>query len=274
MRIVSGGLVGYETGMFWSRNIPEDNDIDADNDGVMIPVPEFNIDLSKIASQILGKQASMMQAYRLHRIKVGIRPVDDVSDNDFYAAFSVAFNMYPATEHALTALNLARKIENADEAGQLDGDSLFMRDDNGYTGFRYGWYSGDEDTVQHVTGNGVPGMSGEWYLNEIAAAYEAMTEPNKERNLFDGRFPNQMQVQHIAAWSTGPHADSQDDLIGSESYDSGFQPLDSESNYRLDVLPLIKGSIKHSSGDEPGLVDDDYRVYVEVEFTPEIGGGF
>lgn len=268
MRIVSGGLVGYETGMFWSRNIPADNDIDADNDGVMVPVPEFNIDLSKIASQILGKQASMMQAYRLHRIKVGIRPVDDDYDNDYYAAFSVAFNMYPATEHALTALNLARKVENADEAPQVDGDSLFLRDENRYTGFRYGWYDGDEDTVQHVSGNGISGMASNWYLSEIASAYEGMTAPLKERNLFDGRFPNQMQVQHIAAWSTGPHADDKSGV------DSGFQPLDSESNYRLDVLPLIKGSIKHSSGDEPGLVDDDYRVYVEVEFTPEVGGAF
>lgn len=267
-RMVSGGLVGYESGMFWSNNVPNNSDIDADNDGVMDPVPAFNIDLSKIAGRMLGYQASMMSAYKIHRIKVGIRPVDDVDDNDFYAAFSVAFNMYPATEHALKALQLARKVEAADEAEQVDADGLFLRTQNRYTGFRYGWHDGDQNTVSNITGNSISGMADDWYLNQIFDAYDGMTEPLKARALFDGRAPEQMQVQQIASWSTGVNADVQPGI------DSGFQCLDGESLHNLNVLPLIKGQIKHSSGDEPGVVDDDYRVYVEIEFTPEVGGGF
>ena len=267
-RLVSGGLVGFESGMFWSQNIPADSDIDADNDGVMEPVHAFNIDLSKIAGRMLGYQASMMSAYKIHRIKVGIRPVDDVDDNDFYAAFTVALNMYPATEHALNALQLARKVENADEANQIDGDGLFLRQSNRYTGFRYGWHHDDVDTVSYITGNSIEGMADNWYLDEIFSAYEIMTASEKERALFDGRAPEQMQVQQIASWSSGVNADSQSGI------DSGFQCLDGESMHSLNVLPLIKGQIKHSSGDEPGVVDDDYRVYVEIEFTPEVGGGF
>lgn len=267
-RMVSGGLVGYESGMFWSQNIPTDKDIDADNDGVMEPVHAFNLDLSKIAGRMLGYQASMMSAYKIHRIKVGIRPVDDSYDNDFYAAFSVALNMYPATEHALKALDLARKVENADESTQVDADGLFLRTENRYTGFRYGWHHDDDVTVSNISGNSISGMASEWYLDEIFEAYDAMTDPLKERALFDGRAPEQMQVQHVCSWSSGVNADIQ------PAIDSGFQPLDSTSLHSLNVLPLIKGQIKHSSGDEPGTVDDDYRVYVEIEFTPEVGGGF
>lgn len=267
-RMVTGGLVGFRTGMFWSKEIPAEYDIDADNDGVISPVHEFQIDLSKVAARALGYQASMMSAYKLHRIKVGIRPVDDVDDNDFYASFGINIDMYPATEHALKALNLARKVEGADEGHQVDADSLFLRTSNRYTGFRYGWQPSDDDTPSSLTSNGITGMADEWYLSEIFDAYDNMTVPLKERALFDGRAPEQMTVSHIASWSSGVNSDDQ------TGYDSGFQCLDSESLHSLNVLPLLRGQVKHSSGDEPGAIDDDYRVYIEIEFTPEVGGAF
>ena len=271
-RIVTGGLVGFRTGMYWSKEIPADADIDADNDGVIEPVHEFQIDLSKVASRAMGYQASMMSAYKIHRIKVGIRPVDDDFDNDFYAAFGINIDMYPATEHAFKALNLARLVEQDDESEQVDADSFFLRTQNRYTGFRYGWKDTDDDRPHHITSNAIAGMADEWYLNQIFDAYDGMTEPLKDRALFDGRAPEQMTVSHVASWSSGLNADAS--VLDTHGIDSGFQCLDSESLHSLNVLPLLRGQVKHSSGDEPGLVDDDYRLYVEIEFTPEVGGGF
>lgn len=265
-RMVMGGLVGYATGMYWSKEEPTDRDIDADNDGVVEPVHEFQIDLSRLAARALGYQASMMKAYKIHRIKMGIRPVDDSYDNDSYASFGFLVDMYPATEHAFKALNLARKVENADESNQVDGDSLFLTNDNDYSGFRYGWNS-TSDTPYATTGNGISGMHNEWVLSEIFEAYDSATAPTQSNALFGGRAPEQVSVAHVASWTAGPEADLQTGM-------SEYQCADSESYHSLEVLPLLRGQVKYSTGDEGGSVDDDYRVYFEIEFTPEVGGGF
>ena len=259
--------MGYATGMYWSKNIPADFDIDADNDGVVEPVHEFQLDLSRIAARAIGYQASMMAGYKLHSVKVGIRPVDDSFDNDMCTQFAGLIDMYPATEHAAKALSLARKVEKADEASQVDADSLFLRTSDRYTGFRYGWSSGDDDGPVHKTGNSIAGMAEQWYLNEIFDVYEFMTDENKERALFGGRAPEQMSVGWSCGWNT-----MSDFAEASPRYAGQF--MDSETKVSLNVLPLLRGQVKYSSSDETGLVDDDYRLWVEVEFTPEAGGAF
>jgi len=262
-RIIAGGLVGYATGMYWSKEIPLDSDIDADNDGVVEPVHEFQLDLSRIAARAIGYQASMMAGYKLHSVKVGIRPVDDNVDNDASTQFAGLIDMYPATEHAQKALSLARKVEKADEASQVDADSLFLRTSDRYTGFRYGWSASDDDGPYAKTGNSIAGMAEQWYLNEIFDAYEFMTDENKERALFGGRAPEQMSISWSAGWNTL-----------ASGYNQGINNFDSETKCNLMVLPLLRGQVKYSSSDETGAVDDDYRLWVEVEFTPEAGGAF
>ena len=268
-RIVVGGLVGYTTGMWWSNpsNAPSENDIDADNDGVLDPIHEFSVDLSRIASRAIGYQASMMAGYKLHRIKMGIRPVDDINDNDMYASFGIALDMYPATDHAKKALGLARRVEKADEAAQVDGDSLFLTSGQDYSGFRYGWNAGNSDTPVFTTNNSIAGMSNEWLLSEIFDAYDSATEPVQSNAMFGGRAPEQMTTTHVVSWTSGAAADA---IPGINHY----RCEDSTSMHSLEILPLLRGQVKWSTGDEAGAVDDDFRLWVEVEFTPEAGGVF
>jgi len=260
-RMVCRGLIGLSDGFTWTHNIPSENDIDADNDGVMDPNPQFLVDLSAIAGSRLGYQASMMSGYKIHRIAVGIRPVDDTADNDEQTAFAGDIIMYPLTDHTKTALQLARRVEKADEANQVDGDSLFLSSEVDYSGFRYGWSSINAGGVAHITGNGISGMSSEWYLTEIFDAYDHMTEPKQDNALFGGRAPEQMGLPWVCSWATG--------------YDSKVViPKDFNVQTNLHVLPLLLGRVNYSSGDEDGTVDDDYRVEVSIEFTPEFGGVF
>ena len=51
-------------------------------------------------------------------------------------------------------------------------------------------------------------------------------------------------------------------------------PNDFNVQTNLHVLPLLLGRVNYSSGDEDGGIDDDYRVEVSIEFTPEFGGVF
>jgi len=261
-RIVARGRVGVNEGFTWTHNVPSDGDIDADNDGVMTPSPQFIVDLSAIAGSRLGYQASMMAGYKIHRITVGIRPVDDAADNDVQTAFAGDIYMYPLTDHCKTALQLARRVEKADEENQIDEDSLFLSNAVDYSGFRYGWSNVNAGGVEHITANGIAGMSGYWYLSDIFDAYDNMTEPKQDNALFGGRAPENMGLPWVCSWSTGMDLSS---LSGCQDYQVATN---------LTVLPLLQGRVNYSSGDEAGGIDDDYTVEVSIEFTPEFGGVF
>lgn len=262
-RMVARGIIGQNEGFNWSHNIPDDGDIDADNDGVMDPNPQFMIDLSELAGSILGYQASMMSGYKLHRMQIGIRPVDDVNDNDSQATFAGDFIYYPVTNHTIEALQLARRVEKADEANQVDGDSLFLSNDVDYSGFRYAWSTVNK-AINHITGNGITGMNSDWVLSEIFDAYDFMTEPKQSNALFGGRAPENMAQAWVCSWNAGETHPAA--MVGGGT--------DFQVNHNLKILPLILGRVNYSSGDEPGTVDDDYVVEVTVEFTPEFGGVF
>jgi hypothetical protein len=262
------GTVGFNQGFRWGYNSPSADDIDADNDGEMVPAHEFVIDLSEIASGVLGYQANMMKGYRLHGYQVSIRPRDDLNDNDQAAQFAGYLSTYPATDHAFKALQMARKVEKADEASQVDADSLFLSDDIDYSGFRYGWSTFQTGTVQHETGNSISGMSSTWLLSEIFAAYDDMTEPQQTNALFGGRAPEHQHLPWRAGWGTYPSGAI---LNTGGGFDCG---QDYFYKTALDILPLIRGTVRYSTGDEAGAVDDDYYVQVTLEFTPEVGGGF
>jgi len=265
--MVTGNL-GFNSGFRWGHEAPSGGDIDVDNDGEVLPPHEFVIDLSEIASGVLGYQASMMKAYRLHGYSVTIRPRDDAFDNDQAAQFAGIINCYPATEHALKALKLARKVEKADESTQVDADGLFLSDDIDYSGFRYGWSTFQTGTVQHETGNSIAGMSNTWLISEIFGIYDDMTEPQQSNALFGGRAPEHMHLPWRAGWGTYPS--------GAVINEGGGFDCGTDIYYKtsLDILPLLRGYVRYSTGDEEGFVDDDYYVSVTLEFTPEVGGGF
>ena len=99
-------VFGAHAGAYWlQESAGGDGHIDADNDSVMSPKLEFIIDLSEATSHIMGRQASMMAAYRIHSISVGIRPVDDTADNDESAFFAGRWLMFPHTKHGEEMLN-------------------------------------------------------------------------------------------------------------------------------------------------------------------------
>lgn len=256
--------MGTHNGLHWV-NPPSSNDIDGDNDGEMDQ--SFIIDLSDMASNALGKQCGMMQSYKLHKITIGVRPVDDATDNDEASNFAGRYLFHQATDHAKEALGLARKMEKANEADDLDADSLFLSNDRDYSGFRYNWSSGtDWQVVRFATSNNITGMDSQWNLGEIEQAYNVMTAPPQSNALFGGRFPASSQALWNCGWSNVPHS-AGPGLEGAMTHVG-----DGITTFNVDILPLIRGQILYSHIDEPGAIDDDYFVWVDVEFT--VGGAF
>jgi len=255
---------GAHTGAYWlQESAGSDGHIDADNDSVMSPKLEFIIDLSEATSAIMGRQASMMAAYRIHSITIGIRPVDDLNDNDESAFFAGRWIMFPHTKHGEEMLKLARKVEKASETDEVDGDSLFLSTVDAYKGFRYNWRSQNE--IVHATSENIAGvMDGEWDLQTIHNVYSAQNPKTKDRALAVTAAPGLMSHGFVCALASGVGA--------GDSPPPGGQSADHTLDLKsVDVLGgLIKGEIRYSSGDEEGVVDDDYKVMVSVVWTPEV----
>ena len=261
MRIRQAGVVGYDDGFYWTENYPSDGDIDGDNDGGMIPTPNYLVDLSKVASNALGKQASMMATYKIHSVTIGIRPVDDATDNAEGAVFAGNHYYVLATEHGKTALQLARRTEKEIEKSEFDGDSFFLSTDKDYRGFRYNWYPGNEHRViDFGTTCGLPNLDNTWNLREISVYYDQMTQPDESNALFNGRAPGIMSTMWSCGWNTKP--------FGAMGAGLG----DCHSELHLDIFPLLAGAVRYSHANEPGVVDDDWHVEIEVDFT--VGGTF
>lgn len=259
-RLKVGGILGITPGMAWNP-APAANDIDGDNDGVINPAYSFTLDLSHLASRALGQQCSMMGVYKLHKIRIGVRPVDDVNDNDEASNFGGRFLFHHATDHTIEALKLARSTEKASEGLQVDSDSLFLSDDKDYSGFRYNWSTGaDYRTTEFATSSSVAGLDTEWNLSEIGSAYNAMTAPCESNALFNGRWSGEGQALFNMGWSNQP-------FVATAGDGGAIHVGDDIVAFNVDVLPLVHGQIIYSHVDEPGSVDDDYIVVIDCEFT-------
>jgi hypothetical protein len=258
-RIVHAGILGVHDGFYWTDAAPSDNDIDADNDSVMDPIPNYLIDLSKVAANALGQQANMMAEYKLHSITLGIRPVDDATDNTVATQFGGRHMYRLATDHMKQALQLARKTEKAHEATDVGTEGLFLSAHDRYKGFRYNWHNTPvHAVVEYATGASQLGAS-TWNLTDICSIYDYMTAPEEENAIFNGRAPGTIQCIWEAGWTASP-------------FDGNPSIGDSKKTLNVNILPLVAGNVLYSSGNEPGPVDDDYLVWVEVDFT--IGGSF
>lgn len=251
-------LNGGNSGIIWSQTAgePAAGDIDIDNDGVVAPSHQFIADLSQIASSVLGRQVSMMRPVILHGVSIGIRPVDDVTDNDESAFFGGRLFFYPATDHRLEALGLARRVENLIESQEVDTDSFLLSTEVDYSGFRYGW---DLDNQVKYQTAGYPG-GGDWKITQIFSAYNLMTAPDQANALFTGRVGEAMGMQWVCALASG---------VGTgDSPPPGGHSADwIRSSLRHEILPIMKGTVEYSSSDEEGAVDDDYTVHVELDFS-------
>lgn len=264
VRLYATATLGITTGTKWIFNPPDQLDIDADNDGVMTPNHGALVDLSDLASQILGQQVPQSAKYKVHRIWMGLKNVDDVDDNDESTWFGGTIRWYPPTKHRLNALALARQVEKFDEGNQADADGFFLRDSNQYNALRFGWESNAEggfgtDQVRYGTSEGITEVGGtEWALTEVFRIYNEMHPATKFDSLWGGRAGNMScKIPWTVASATGVGAGDAPALR--TDWNSG--------SISADVLAgLLFVNVADSSLDEQGAVDDDYYITFGVEF--------
>lgn len=264
MRLYATGTLGLTTGMKWIYNPPSANDIDGDNDGVMTPNHGALVDLSDLASQILGQQVPQSAKYTVRRMWMGLKNVNDATDNDESTYFGGTVRWYPPTKHRLAALALARQAEKFEEGSQVDGDGFFFQTSENYNAVRFGWEANDAagfipDQVRYGTSEGITGMDGtEWALNEVFSVYNDMHPATKVDSLWSGRAGDMScKIPWTVAAATGVGAG--DAPAVRTDWNSG--------SILADVLcGLLYVVVADSSLDEVGEVDDDYYITFGIEF--------
>lgn len=262
VRLYATGEVGFTDGMKWIYNPPAGGDFDADNDGVMSTVHGGLIDLSHCASRMLGQQVPQSATFTIRSIRMMLRNVDDIDDNDEGNWFSGTVRWYYPTKHRLNALSLAREAEKFSEGAQYDGDSYFLRNDNDYRGLRVGWMNslvGIEDQVAYQTSENFPDIDGvDWNLSEIFSIYNQMHPIVKDNALTTGRAGNDAcKLLYTVANASGIGAGDAPAVL--TDWNSGL--LNAPC-----LAGLVYFTVADSGGDEAGSVDDDYRMMISIEF--------
>jgi len=264
VRLNATGTVGFTDGYKWVYNVPSSGDIDADDDGVMSYAHGGLLDLSHIASQILGQQVAQSSNFTIHSINLGLKNVDDSYDNDEGNWFAGTFRWYYPTQHRLEAMKLARSAEKYSEGDEIDGDSFFLRTDNDYRGLRVGWMpndgSGVANQVAFNTSEDFSALAGsEWNLTEIFQIYNQMHPATKANSLWGGRAGDKTCK---LAWTAA-------NASGVGVGDAPAIKTDFQSNMMSAkcLAGLLYFTVVDSGGDESGSSDDDYQVTVSVDFS-------
>jgi len=233
----------------------------------MIPNRRGLVDLSDVASQLLGQQVSQSSKFKIRRIWMSLRNVDDVDDNDEGAFFAGTIRWWHNTDHRQQALSLARAVDRAEEEAVIDADSYFMSTEKDYSAVRFSWADSSNyglNQIRYPSTESVSGHPGSrWGLGSIISIYNAMTEPNQTNALFTGRggdmtckIPWEVSLANSTATGASSSPTGRPYLIGWNSGSISGDPL----------AGLLMVNISNCATNPPGILDDDYEVIVSVEF--------
>lgn len=239
--------------------------------GVPSVRPYAFVDLSAHASYALGRQVAQSATYKLRGITIGYRMHQGVGvENESETAFQGRLTWFGNTKHFREAMSLANKVENANEADQVDADSLFLSTQKDYSAMRMGWIGAGD--IAYQTSENIAGINaGAWNLTEVAAVYNAMTAPDEANALFNGRFPGTQEIGWNAAVSSGGAISAGAASDGGRNHLGGWQDYE-RTNMNHDVARgLMVCDVTHSTvADYHGNVEDDYEWWVGIDYTVEV----
>lgn len=265
-------------GAAWTSPSPIGSDISPDADGTY---PPYNIlvDISHMLSIMLGKQMSMTETYRVTGIRIGVKNVNDLDDNDRGVALYGHLKWYAPSKHRVDAIQLCRKIERESEKHSMTSGSLWISTAHQYQSFRYNW---DADfQVKYNTGAGsVSGWNAatgwnSWNMEDMFNLYGQHIDPvtDKGRQLFSGKLGGHSQMRFGLSFNNAMHEDpvpTPTDPLGLpfliERPDIGDFVWQAEAGRHIDVMGglleiQVEGSNTLPNGDAS---PDDYDVVVTI----------
>lgn len=227
-------------------------------------VPRMIVDLSSAASQLLGQQVAQSATFRLRGMTIGFSPKDDLVNNESDGAFNGRCLWYGDTEHGRRALSFARRVERAAESDEVDGDSFLLSTEKDYSAVRFGM-SQDDDVLYQTLSGSIFADYEQWNLAKVMEAYDAMTAPNQNNALFNGRAPGRQSF----GWQTSHSSGDQIGIAGIEAGNGGWmtphwfqQPLMHDVLAGLLEIQILGSTMAGSEG----TILDDWHTEVTVDF--------
>lgn len=252
--------------------ISNQTQITEDNDG-RFTSSYFNgvVDLAYIMSRLTGRQLSQMANYRIGRIHIGLRNVNDTVDNDNTMAVGGDIHYYPPHAKTIDALQSLRTYLRKDGLETADS-ALWEISDKGYKGLRFGWDS-DTQIISPDSGGESTAFNGnlinlEQVLNRLAIVTqntpsgEGYDTTGRGMAMWDNRAPIYTAKIPFDASYCNPKAGGVGELPALAT------PFVWEASYSAQEIKAIGGllaiNLTHGNTDAAGVLEDEYEMIVSI----------
>lgn len=268
------------------------------------------VDLSSMASQLTGRQQSMLANYRVSDIQISMRNVDNTDDNNRAHFYQGEIQWLSPNSHLINVVQAFRAIRSEiarlsiSDANHGGASSIFEKyfpassfsPAKPYQGFRFGWHRGDDvaftdgtlvdalrihdsnnDDDMHIGSSHYEGLS----IASMLQTVEDMQEQGSDEN--DLYPPNRIWDKRVGIpnaipFSVGLDNASNDDDAGSvtlsqaNNNDASFQDFrwQSPSGTHIDVCTGLM-YIKFTHCNATPDVEEALSVHDDHEFFVSIG---
>lgn len=243
--------------------------LDIDADGAM-PLGstrrQIVCDLSEMLSYRLGKQIPMTANFRINYLKISLRNVDDLNDNDGPNYFAGHWEWYAPTKHRIDAVQAWRQLEKRLEEDDADAEGLFVSSEDRYMGFRFG-FSSSTDVSNPTQGAPTPLQEG-YNMVEMFDTYNAGLNqgvPSQTNALWDRKVGRTNLLGFSAVCNNGEFIDqaTDNDPVNTAFIRDG--EWTAPHGHAIEVMGgLLAINFTHSSTDTVQLVDDDFHVFIDI----------
>lgn len=254
--------------MVWSPDV-SNADIDIENDGLMnTQAFRAHIDLSHVASQLTGKQQSMMSVYRVGYLSLRLVNSNNGLDNNAGAAFGGQFVCHSPNKHNIKALKMLRKLHTADNKDSAQNMFTSTPEYKRYKGLRIEAYDVAPSATTIYKPSSIPTWTNAFgttpNLQDLLNIY-CETQPVDAADYENELWTTRTGVTQSIGWSASVINNMQNSL-GAAGITYNPSNTGWEWTGEMDVLAgLLRCDITHSSTNQPmDVVDDDYHVEITV----------
>lgn len=245
--------------------------VDIDADGVMEGTSnerKIVIDLSECLGFRLGKQIPMTANFRINYLRIGLRNVDDANDNDGPNYFAGHWEWYSPNKHRIDAVQAWRMLEKKLEEDDTDSEGIFIRNEDRYRGFRYGWLAAS-DVTWPTAGAPATALPDGYALATMLAFYNQGLKnegtPTATNAIWDRNVGRSSRMGWAASCTNGEFIDgvAENDPVNVASIHD--YEWTAPAGHNLEVMGgLLVLTVTHSNTDTVQNFDDDFDFQIDI----------
>lgn len=245
--------------------------VDIDADGVLEGTSNSRkivIDLSECLGYRLGKQIPMTANFRINYLRIGLRNVDDLVDNNGPNYFAGEWEWYAPNKHRIDGVQAWRMLEKKLEEDDTDGEGLFIRNEDRYRGLRFGWLASTDISFATQGAPAGPLPTG-YALAPMLAYYNQGLKnegiPTAANAIWDRNVGRSSRMGWSASVTNGEFIDQLTDNDPVNVASIKDYEWVAPSGHNIEVMGgLLVLSVTHSNTDTVQSIDDDFDFQIDI----------